>query len=419
MQNAANVRCFVGVDWGTEEHAVCAIGPDGAIRGSRTVRHEATALSELADWLVSLGDGEASAVGVAIEIPHGALVDTLLERGLQVAACNPKQLDRFRDRFTVAGAKDDARDARVLADALRTDGRAFRLLEPDAPEVIELREWSRMTAEVQAERQRLANRYREQLRRYYPQALQLSHDVAKEWFLALLEAVPTPAAAETIAEKDVAQLLKTHRMRRHSAAAVLEILRQPAVHVAPGTVTAVRAHLAQLTERLRLANRQHRDCERQLDRCCAAIAEADASKREGQADEPSDVEILRSVPGIGRIILACLLAEAARLLARRDYHALRALGGVAPVTQASGKRSRARARVSMRRACNHRLRDALYHWARTATQRDPHWKARYAALRRRGHSHGRACRGIADRLLNVICSMLRHRTSYDAERLAA
>jgi hypothetical protein len=32
-----------------------------------------------------------------------------------------KQLDRFRDRYSVAGAKDDKRDAMVLADSLRTD----------------------------------------------------------------------------------------------------------------------------------------------------------------------------------------------------------------------------------------------------------------------------------------------------------
>lgn len=48
---------------------------------------------------------------MAIEVPHGPIVETLLERGFRVYVVNPKQLDRFRDRFTVAGAKDDRRDA--------------------------------------------------------------------------------------------------------------------------------------------------------------------------------------------------------------------------------------------------------------------------------------------------------------------
>jgi hypothetical protein len=38
------------------------------------------------------------------------------------------------------------------------------------------------------------------------------------------------------------------------------------------------------------------------------------------------------MPGIGKIILAILLAEASGPLSRRDYQALRTLSGVAPVT---------------------------------------------------------------------------------------
>jgi transposase len=37
-------------------------------------------------------------------------VDVLLDRGFCVYSINPKQLDRLRDRFSVAGAKDDRRD---------------------------------------------------------------------------------------------------------------------------------------------------------------------------------------------------------------------------------------------------------------------------------------------------------------------
>jgi transposase IS116/IS110/IS902 family protein len=110
--------------------------------------------------------------------------------------------------------------------------------------------------------------------------------------------------------------------------------------------------------------------------------------------------ILRSMPGLGRIILAVLLGEVWQPLRRRDYHALRSLSGVAPVTRRSGKTC-----VVVRRyACNKRLANALYHWARLATQRDAVSRRRYAALRQRGHSHGRALRTVADRLLAVACT---------------
>ena len=111
----------------------------------------------------------------------------------------------------------------------------------------------------------------------------------------------------------------------------------------------------------------------------------------GQLDEQRDVTILRSLPGVGRIVLATLLAEATDALRRRDYHALRSLSGVAPVTKRSGKSKI----VLMRQAAHVRLRNAVYHWARTAVQHDQRSRVKYAALRARGHGHGRALRSIA------------------------
>jgi hypothetical protein len=67
----------------------------------------------------------------------------------------------------------------------------------------------------------------------------------------------------------------------------------------------------------------------------------------------------------------------------------------------------------MRRACSGRLRFAYYHWARTAVQNDQRSRAHYAALRSRGKSHGRALRGVVDRLLAVAVAMLRAGTLYD------
>ena len=42
-------------------------------------------------------------------------VKSLMERRFVVYTINPKPLDRFRDRFSPAGAKDNRRDARALA----------------------------------------------------------------------------------------------------------------------------------------------------------------------------------------------------------------------------------------------------------------------------------------------------------------
>jgi transposase len=244
-------RWFAGVDWGSERHQVCLLDGAGAVVGERAFAHGGAGLVALCDWLVSLA-GDPGSVAVAIEVPHGPVVDVLLDRGFAVHAINPKQLDRLRDRLSVAGAKDDRRDARVAAAGLRTDRHLFRPVRVGDPGVIELREWSRLAEELQQERLRLANRIRQQPWRYYPQLLELGEDVTAEWILALWSVAPTPAKAAQLREATVARLLARHRIRRLDAASVLGVLRQPAITVAAGVTEAAVLHLRSLVARLRL-----------------------------------------------------------------------------------------------------------------------------------------------------------------------
>ena len=158
-------RWFAGVDWGSEKHQVCLLDAAGKLVGERGFRHSGAGLAALCDWLVSAA-GEPGAVAVAIEVPHGPVVDALLDRGFAVHAINPKQLERLRDRASLAGAKDDRRDARIAAGGLRTDPHLFRPVEAGDAAVIALREWSRLAEELQQERVRLGNRIRQQLWRY-------------------------------------------------------------------------------------------------------------------------------------------------------------------------------------------------------------------------------------------------------------
>jgi transposase len=401
-------QCYAGVDWGSENHHVFLTDGAGRKIDEKAFRHSGEGLAEMAAWLLSAsGAASPSQITVAIETPHGPVVETLIEHGFMVHAINPKQMDRFRDRFTLAGAKDDSRDAEVMASALRTDPHCFRLLAALDPTVVELREWSRIASDLGTERNRLANRLREQLWRYFPAMLELENDFGAPWLLDLWKLAPTPGKAARIREGTVAKLLKRHRIRRFDAAHVLDVLHRPAVQVAGGTIEAASAHIKTLIARIRLINGQIKEANRQLDALTAKLIPAEEAGAE-QAKQ-HDVTILASLPGVGRIILAMLLSEAWDGLQRRDYAALRSLTGVAPVTKKSGKSCI----VIRRQACNNRLANAMYHWARVAIQLDAASKAKYAALRARGHSHGRALRSVADRLLSVACAMLKNGTLFN------
>ena len=405
-------KWLAGIDWAREKHHVCLMDGRGQVHGERSFPHDGAGLAALADWLLSLTGGPPAEVHVAIETPEGPVVESLMGFGFALHAINPKQLDRFRDRHSPAGAKDDSRDAWVLSDALRTDPHCFRQLRPQHASQIELRACSRLAEELKVERGRLACRMREQLWRYYPQFPELVGEVADDWALALWRLLPTPQKARRVRPDSIAKLLKAHRIRRLDAEAVRQALAAPAPEVTDGTVDAACRHLNSLVHRIRLLNRQRRQCQKDLDRLTQAYAaslQEQADGPPGQRQGQRDVAILKSLPGIARTNLAALLAEAPEALQRRDYHALRCLCGTAPVTRQSGKTRI----VSRRLAVNWRLVNAVYHWAMTAIQHDPKSKAKYYALRQKGHSHGRALRSVSDRLLAVACAMLRDHTLYD------
>ncbi|HET6158443.1 MAG TPA: IS110 family transposase [Dongiaceae bacterium] len=407
-------RCWlVGIDWASEEHQVHVTDAAGAKRGARSFRHDGAGLAAMAEWILKVTGAQPQDIHVAIETPHGPVVESLMERGFHLHAINPKQLDRFRDRFSPAGAKDDSRDAEVLASALRTDPQCLRPLDPVDPTVLELRECSRIADELTQERVRLANRLREQLWRYYPQMIEVAEDLAADWVLELWKLVPTPAAARRVREQTVARLLKQHRIRRTSAPDLLERLRAPAITVAPGTTEAAGIHINSLIRRLVVINRELRAIRAKLDRMIERLTQA-GDTEPGQQPEQRDVAILASSPGAGRITIATLLAEAWNALQRRDYHALRCLCGVAPVTRQSGK-----SKIVVRRlAVSRRLQNAAYNWAFAALQYDPRSRAKYDSLRQRGHGHARALRSVADRLLAMLCAMLRTQTLFDPNRHA-
>jgi transposase len=403
-------RFYVGIDWATEAHQACVLDSSRRIVAERSFAHAGDAVAAFAQWLSELARDDPGQIAIAIEIPRGAVVETLVERGFHVYAINPKQLDRFRDRHSVAGAKDDRRDAFVLGDSLRTDRPCFRQVRLEDPLVIQLRELSRMDEDLGHERNRLVNRLREQLHRFYAQALKLCPSADEPWLWALLELASSPSVARRLRVQRVERLLREHRIRRLSAHEVVAALRAPALHVAPGVVEAATEHIALLLPRLRLVHAQRQGCGARLE---ALLDELQAAADDDhQQREHRDVEILRSLPGVGRVVAATVLAEASGALAERDYHALRAHAGIAPITKQSGKHRV----VQMRYACNGRLRNALYHWARVAAICDPPSQAYYAALRQRGHSYARALRGLGDRLLRVLIAMLSNGTLYDLSK---
>jgi hypothetical protein len=404
---------FLGIDGGYEAHQICLMDATGHVVMERQVAHDAAAVQTAITAVLARTGAAPAQIAVAIETPRGALVATWLERGFAVFALNPKQLDRFRDRHTVAGAKDDRRDALVLGDSLRTDPRAFRRVQLDDAVILQLRELAHAEDDLKRDLGRLTNRLRDQIYRIAPAVLSLCPAADEPWFWTLLEQAATPAAQRVLTRTDVLALLKRHRIRRLTAADVLAAMQAPAFYLAPGVVEATREAMELVIPQIRVVAAQLKRCEARQADLLTELRERPAS--EAEPGEHRDLEILESMPGVGRMVTVTMLVDATQPLATRDYATVRAHVGVAPITKASGKRRV----VSMRYACHPRLREAAYHWGRVSLQHDDASAAYYRRLRARGHTHGRALRCVVDRLLRILVAMLRHRTLFDPMRSVA
>lgn len=144
-----------------------------------------------------------------------------------------------------------------------------------------------------------------------------------------------------------------------------------------------------------------------LDEELARLAQAlDQTLRQSPLWRAQD-DLLRSVPGIGPVVSATLLAELPELgtLTRRQ---LAALVGVAPLNRDSGA-WRGRRAIWGGRA---RVRAALYMATVVATRWNPVLRTSYQRLLARGKAKKVALVACMRKLLTIVHAILRHRTPW-------
>ena len=76
-----DVQWFVGIDWATQSHRVCLLDVEGRHVSERDFAHGGAGLTELRDWLLEKTKAAPGQIAVAIETPHGPVVEMLLDHG--------------------------------------------------------------------------------------------------------------------------------------------------------------------------------------------------------------------------------------------------------------------------------------------------------------------------------------------------
>lgn len=394
----------VGVDVAKEFHwAALVVSETGQVLDSRRVENTP---AELAELIAAIGAVEAehgpARVGLDLLGGIASLAQAmLLDAGLACVHVPGLAVNRARQGTTGGERKSDPKDAKVIADQVRTrdDLRPVTATnEIDA----ELRLLVARRRELVADQVRRKGRVRDLLVSVHP-GLERVIDLGNKTGLWLLTRYVTPAEIRRAGSARLsAHLHKAGRVRKTVVQdlvdAALAAAREQRTTV-PGESTA-----ADLIREMASEALQARDKLTALDERIVAVL-----------DRHPDAALIASLPGMGAALTAELLAEAGGLDRFPTADQLAAAAGLAPVLRQSGKAR------SIRRSAggNKALKRVFYQSAFCALNTDPASKTYYARKRAEGKRHHQALICLARRRVDVLHAVLRTRQPYRADRPAA
>jgi transposase len=385
---------FAGFDWAGDHHDIIIVDTAGRVVADFQIDHTA------AGWR-AWGERVAAypKLGIAIETSFGMVVEQLIDSGATVFPVNPMSARRFRERKSPSGTKTDRHDAWALADALRTDGHAWRALGPKDPIIEELRILCRDEVALIEERTALINQLRQALREYYPTALEAFEDWNAPGAWAFVERFPNTQVLIQKGKRQWEKFLHVHKLNRpQTYQKRLEIFAKAGEwKLNNGLVKAKSLYALSKIKQLRILTAQLEEYRRRIE--------------ELFADHP-DSGLFGSLPGAGPKIAPRLLSEIGSDRALyEDASGLQCVAGTAPVSFQSGKIRKAQ----MRRACNRNLRHTMHLFAYTSVEQCTWARSYYDALREKGKSHAQALRCLGQRWLKIIWKMWQSKTPYNAE----
>ena len=384
------MRISVGIDIAKEIHWVTAIDADGVVQINRKLLNTPTEIATLAGELAALGG--TARVGLDVIGGIAGLAEAMLaEAGFELVHVPGMAVSRARQGMVGGENKSDPRDARTIADQVRTRP-DLRRIEPATEVDVEIRLLvSRRGDLVQAQTQRLS-RMRDLLVGIFP-GLEACLDLKTKGPLHLLTRYVTHSELRAAGKK---------RLVRHLQAAGglpnVDALADRALAAAAEQDVVVPAErmTARLVRKLATEALASRTRLLELDRELEALLGCHP-----------DAALIRSLPGMGVVLAAELIAEAGNLSRFRSADALASAAGIAPVLRQSG-RTRFLRRPN---GGNKNLKRVFYQSAFCSLAHDDS-RAFYDRKRREGKRHHQAVIALARRRVNVLWAVVHSRTPF-------
>jgi transposase len=383
---------YVGIDVAKRFHVAAWVSEEGSVLHTLRFTNDATGYAQLRQ---TMRPGLTSETLVAMESTghYGhALRDWLVSQGFELHIFNPLKTNRFRD-FYIQWHKNDERDAIALAHLLR-----FGERQPYYPLPVSLRRLKQMVRHrlllVQV-RARTKNQLRAILDEVFPeyQQVPLFADLFGAASLALLSHYPTPAHLAALKEGELADFLAQHSRGRLTAERASLILKTARRSV--GSPVAGEAYTPILPPFI--ANYQ------------ALVSQVDHYTRQLEAHLTQMEQTLTTIPGIGPVLAATILAEIGDIGRFPSADHLVAFCGLALSESQSGQSAQHR---FLSRRGSARLRAAFYQAALVATEYDPHLGAYYQRRVHQGLAKGRALLSVARKLVRISYALLKSGQPY-------
>ena len=391
------MKIIIGIDWSEKKHCIHLYNEAGALLTRFEIPQSVAGFAQLEQKITAVTSQPANCL-IAIETSHNLLVDFLQSRGYTIYILAPSFVKSNRGRQSSSGAKDDDRDAQLLADILRTDRGRLIPWQADGPLVCQMRtllSWvDDMTGLIVAQH----NRLRANLLRYYPQPLTAFGSLTGLTALHFLVTYSAPADLEGLTLTQLKDICRRNRYYRYDRLpTMLAHLQAPAPSLDEAIVPAFRRQTAFMANQLLLLIRQKKAAIKQVNELFS---------------QHPDAHIFASIPGTGELLAPKLLVMFGDHRQRYPHRSiLPAIAGTCPVTVASGK-SRY---VKFRRACNRPYRHTAQQVAQASTRKSV-WAASYfEQARARGHSKSHAYRCLANRWLHIIWTLWQTRQPYDED----
>jgi transposase len=383
---------WVGIDIAKEVHWATGIDDRGQVVLDQQVANDPDAI----DALIHTLDALAGQPVIGLDLLGGiaTLLQAMLgQAGFRLVHVPGLAVNRARQATRGGQHKSDPRDARVIADQVRTRS-DLRPITADTELNLEIRLLVGRRSDLTGEQTRRIARLHELLSGVHP-GLERALDLTTKTGLSLLTRWVTPAQLRQAGPDQIrAQLASTARLPSHR----LDTLTDQILAAANAQRLALPGEQLAATLIGELANEALacRDRLARLDRDLAQLL-----------DRHPDAALIRSLPGMGATLCAEFIAQAGPLTRFRSADALAAAAGLAPVLHQSGK-----VRFNRRPTGGSKALKRVFYQSAFCSLHSPDSRAFYARKRREGQRHHQALIALARRRINVLWAMLHSRQPF-------